>query len=207
MGFFVEIDEFCSKEDAEKIYKLLLGNSSNTRWQFMENSITPLNKVEVVAKPNRPSVNVWRKELSKGGWGNNFQFVSSTIGENKELCEVLFSSLDKALENIGLIPVEVIRLKANLVSKTNNNRVNEPHIDVEKKHYVLLYYVNDSDGDTLLYEEMFPSRPTEFTLKHSVTPKMGKAIIFDGQTYHSSSNPHETDYRCVVNMDFTASTA
>lgn len=83
---------------------------------------------------------------------------------------------------------------------------NNPHIDSKFPHLVCLYYVNDADGDTVLYEQTSENLPIEhastasFIEKQRVTPKKGRVVIFDGKYYHSSSNP-ANGRRCVINFD------
>lgn len=84
---------------------------------------------------------------------------------------------------------------------------NEPHIDSDKPHWVFLYYVNDSDGDTVLFEKLSPWNTTvvygEVSHKETqrITPKQGSCIIFDGSIYHASSSPTKNK-RCVVNFNY-----
>ena len=65
-------------------------------------------------------------------------------------------------------------------------------------HYVVLYYVLDSDGDTIIYNEQEESET--YTIKERVTPKQGRVVIFDGRFYHTAEQPrHNT--RCILNYD------
>ena len=77
--------------------------------------------------------------------------------------------------------------------------VDTPHIDIDEiKHLVALYYVCDSDGDTIIYNERVKSE--NYTIKQRVTPKQGRMVIFDGGLYHTAEQPlHST--RCVVNYN------
>lgn len=83
---------------------------------------------------------------------------------------------------------------------------NNPHVDSKFPHLVCLYYVNDADGDTVLYEQTSLTLPIEeaatatFVEKQRVTPKKGRVVIFDGKYYHSSSNP-VNGRRCIINFD------
>lgn len=83
-----------------------------------------------------------------------------------------------------------------------------PHVDVENKnHIVLLYYVIDSDGDTVLFNRKHDmvnntkdSTPLlEKDIIHSITPKQGTVLAFDGSTYHANKLPTEHQ-RCVINF-------
>ena len=51
----------------------------------------------------------------------------------------------------------------------------------------MLYYVLDSDGDTIIYNEKKDS--DNYTIKKRVTPKQGKVVLFDGQLYHTAEQP------------------
>jgi hypothetical protein len=86
-----------------------------------------------------------------------------------------------------------------------------PHVNLKKPHIVGLYYVNDSDGDTVFFNEKFdpsdtdpnsvpaiPENPTEL---HRVSPKAGRMVFFDGSIYHASTKP-QSNIRCVLTFDF-----
>ena len=82
------------------------------------------------------------------------------------------------------------------------------HIDIPFEHLVVLYYVNDTDGDTFIFDKFAdlndlnsPSiNPNEANVIKRVSPKKGRALIFDGRRYHSSSSPTK-DIRCIINFD------
>jgi hypothetical protein len=93
----------------------------------------------------------------------------------------------------------ILRCKANLMPKqlrNNENCRNPPHVDLFEPHLVVLYYVNDSDGDTFLYE-----KGTTDNIIQRISPKKGKLVIFDGDYYHSSSPPQKNTVRIVINSD------
>jgi hypothetical protein len=82
------------------------------------------------------------------------------------------------------------------------------HIDIPFEHLVVLYYVNDTDGDTFIFDKFADYKnlnsPTinadEANIIKKVSPKKGRALIFDGRRYHSSSGPTK-DIRCIINFD------
>jgi len=82
-----------------------------------------------------------------------------------------------------------------------------PHVDYDFPHLACLYYVNDSDGDTYLFDQTTADVPwgptvpsTNFTVKQTVTPKKGRMVLFDGSRYHASSIP-TIGPRCIINFD------
>ena len=83
--------------------------------------------------------------------------------------------------------------------------IDAPHVDADIDHLVVLYYVNDSDGDTVIYENKFEGydkvpRFSELKEKQRVTPKAGRVVIFNGKHWHTSCQP-EHNVRCVINYN------
>ena len=74
-----------------------------------------------------------------------------------------------------------------------------PHVDFEDEHITALYYVNDSDGDTVMFtgEESIFVRACQFR----TSPERGKMIVFDGRQLHASSSPSQ-GYRIALNVNF-----
>ena len=68
------------------------------------------------------------------------------------------------------------------------------HIDNENPHDVVLYYINDADGDTFFFDN-------NGKIIHRETPERGKMVIFDGSTYHSSSPPSK-NIRMTLNINY-----
>ena len=79
--------------------------------------------------------------------------------------------------------------------------IDKPHIDIHGKteFRVALYYVCDSDGDTVIYNEKEQSE--KYTIKQRVTPKQGRVVIFNGHLYHTAEQPTKSNTRCIVNYN------
>ena len=74
-----------------------------------------------------------------------------------------------------------------------------PHIDMnDKEHLVALYYVCDSEGDTIIYNER--KKSLNYTVKEKVTPVKGRIVLFDGSLYHTAEQPKYRS-RCVANYN------
>lgn len=134
---------------------------------------------------------------------------NSEIAHSLEDCLLtVLDSVNKKLDRlhrirIGFIPIGAVPI------------VNIPHVDVPYNHTVGLLYLNDSDGDTIVYNEKFNpygsyeiSKYYEEHLNSQVTeyrrftPEENKFIMFDGMHYHSSSTPIKTKRRIAVNFVF-----
>jgi hypothetical protein len=88
------------------------------------------------------------------------------------------------------------RIKANLRVPSNiPDSMEEIHQDkIQNNYMTLLYYVNDSDGDTEFYAD------DKKTLVSTNTPKANSAVWFDSKTWHKSSPPVTNKQRVVINF-------
>ena len=91
-----------------------------------------------------------------------------------------------------------IRSFLQLPLNIDTSEVDTPHIDLHSPHLAMVYYVVDSDGDTIIYNETKES--DTYTVQEKVTPKQGRVVIFDGKYYHTAEQP-TTDKRCIINFD------
>jgi hypothetical protein len=86
------------------------------------------------------------------------------------------------------------------------------HVDMDVNHIAIVYYINNSDGNTIFLNNKngisSESRQSnfmninmdEFEIVNSVPPKKGRAVIFNGNIYHYGEYPTTTD-RFVINFD------
>lgn len=95
-----------------------------------------------------------------------------------------------------------VRVVANLLLPTTNTIIGIPHLDADSATSdlkTILYYINDIDGHTTLFNEEYKGNPPEsLTILDTVNPKMGRAVIFDSERYHSSGTPTK-GRRMVIN--------
>jgi hypothetical protein len=85
-------------------------------------------------------------------------------------------------------------------------KVDSLHVDDSTRHLVLLYYVLDADGDTIIVDKEFINKEeknlkyNDYNIVAKVTPKKGRAVLFDGRYYHTAEQPKQ-NVRCVVNFN------
>jgi len=77
----------------------------------------------------------------------------------------------------------------------------DSHNDSDK---TLIYYITDNDGDTVFFKERWQDNDqyTKRTLDQRITPKKGKAILFDSNQYHAACFPSK-DIKSIVNLCFS----
>lgn len=86
------------------------------------------------------------------------------------------------------------------------------HIDMKMEHLVIVYYINDSDGDTVILENidgvgmdnMFNHLDgvvkEKFKPIINIKPTKGSVAVFNGNLYHYGDFPKSND-RFVINID------
>lgn len=135
---------------------------------------------------------------------------------NSEIGHILESCFMVAMDKTGISFNKLRRIRIGLIPICPINNVNPPHIDMESPHRVALWYLNESDGDTVLYNERYDLNYEKrncgsyyrevlnqnVTINRHFQPEENKMIVFDGLTYHSSSTPKETKRRIAVNYVF-----
>tara|TARA_Y100000592_G_scaffold3722_1_gene5351 strand:- start:1353 stop:1859 length:507 start_codon:yes stop_codon:yes gene_type:complete len=93
------------------------------------------------------------------------------------------------------IKKEIINFKTVIQLPLNTKKnlpYDTPHVDSDEPHTVLLYYVCDSDGETVLFKNK--------KIYKKVEPKQGRLLIFDGKTLHTAYQPTK-NIRCILNIN------
>jgi len=129
---------------------------------------------------------------------------------NKKSCEKVGLMIDAVCNKINFNIEKIKRcyacIGAFIPHKTKTNII---HVNAKVPHLVLLYYVNDSDGDTILYDKtiddipyevQYPDEYCDLNITHKVTPKKGRVLVFDGKYYHAPSSPTKS-MRCIITLD------
>ena len=120
---------------------------------------------------------------------------TDTVGTIDSVFHDLFIPLlNKACNKVDKQNISIIKGRSFLQLPINykGKKEDTPHIDIIDSHFVMLYYVCDSDGDTIIYNE-----------QKRITAKQGRVVLFDGNFYHTAEQPTD-NVRCVVNYDLTS---
>jgi hypothetical protein len=128
---------------------------------------------------------------------------------NALLVPLLFVACDKAnLKFNGLVRIRLGMFPQSPVDVPYHN----PHVDFYEPHMVGLYYVNDSDGDTVVFNETYHDVTLEQSVRYAnegrftemarIVPKKGRMVFFEGMHYHSSMHPRNHSHRVVITINF-----
>jgi hypothetical protein len=154
------------------------------------------------------------------GGGSNESFPGSVIYWNTVDSDILsiINKIEKlSIDKIQLQFVKNLRSKINKTSPLDVSYDTSKlmHIDMGGNHIVIIYYINDSDGDTVLFtnkngnsaesiKDNFNSINIDnFKLLKRVSPKKGRVLIFNGNLYHYGEYPNEGN-RFVINYNTVA---
>jgi len=131
---------------------------------------------------------------------HSFIHEGQLVSDHWKLIEPLTIEIIKALN----LPPKVASCKLNINFPVNHFADTDyyhPHFDTTDKGIVAVYYVNDSDGDTLFMEST-KGGDDEFKIIKSITPKKGSLAYFPENVLHTNKPPKATQARCVINFNF-----
>lgn len=105
----------------------------------------------------------------------------------------------------GIDTQQTLRIKANLNTVNPSypeGRYAPAHVDFDPTFDFVtgIYYVNDSDGDTIFAQPK--TREGAFVERMRYTPKKGTLVLFDGHTWHTNEPPRRHKYRSVINFNW-----
>ena len=179
-------DNFVDSDDSKELFKLVTADASR-KWHLAYRTDEPGGE---------------DKQISLDNIEESYQFVM--IPEPWDpVYQKAISIFENAIKESDIPYSKILRIKFNILPRgIDNSKYHTPHVDQDRPHKVFLYYVNDSDGDTFFFNERFGQQVDKFTIESRVSPKMGRAVFFDGNIYHASSSPIKSKMRCILNIDF-----
>jgi hypothetical protein len=134
----------------------------------------------------------------------NGEFNRSTFTPDFE--KLIYTCVDKA----GFSNMKINRVRLGLFTRTESKKVQTPHVDWDKPHKTIVYYLNQSDGDTYFYREKYDrafhqgedTNPYHKYYVSDVSPyNQNSMVSFEGHTYHSSSSPLNHNVRIAMNIN------
>ena len=104
----------------------------------------------------------------------------------------------------------IVRCRLDMTVLHSSKYTHPPHIDIRDsqrvqrgtKYLASIIYLNDTDGDTIIYDhqqEWAESYPTDMNIKTTVAPKPGRMLLFDGSYVHTGESPSEHQTRILLN--------
>ena len=195
-------DDFIEKDYQEKIKEKLLGKADQQTfpWFYIED-VTAAYDPDSKHRPGlaHPYVDLPEELTGDEEDTPEFNSVGKVLSEYHNL---FVPMLKRVGFKLGLSDIKVLQGRSFLQFPLNTDgTIDSAHIDIycNFDFIVALYYVCDSDGDTVIYNETEQSET--YTIKSSITPKQGRMVIFDGKLYHSARHPINSNTICIVNYN------
>ena len=206
-GQILVFDDFIDLEYQEQIKKQLLGAEDSFGPRFPWFYVEDVTSAYDEDSQHRPGLSHSYVDLPLELTGDENDVLEPySVGKVMSGYHDLFVPMLKRVGfKLGLRNLNVIQGRSFLQFPVNTDgTIDNPHIDIIGKvdFLVALYYVCDSDGDTVIYNETKESKT--YTIKKSITPKQGRMVIFDGSLYHAAEQPINSNTRCIVNYNLMA---
>ena len=201
-GKFWVFDDVIDKEYQERIKNTLLSHETN--W-FYNHNININSDIEP-----RPC-------FSHRYFESEYDLHTATGTRYNELersylHDMLVPMIDASCKSVEYDYKYIIQGRSflQLPLKGLSDQLDVNHVDRTENHLVILYYVKDSDGDTIIYENRYQNKfmPGYYTKDEEektielqrVSPKQGRVVIFDGAFYHTAEQPQK-DVRLIINYN------
>lgn len=197
---YLVIDDYVPKSLQDEIEETLL--SLNFPWFIFSEIWTGGNDIQSRGE----NVNI----INSPGLVHNF-VNEGIFGSNH--CHFFTYILHFLSKDFKFSVDELLRIRGRVTfpyPNVNRNTFCGPHVDYSmmNDYYSLIYYVNDSDGDTFLFDQRredssFKPDLSNLKIVDRISPKKGRLLLFNGNILHSGNCPINSNIRCIVNYDFT----
>jgi hypothetical protein len=184
------IDDVVDKETQDLIEATVFGKT--TKWTFARS---------VFDDGFNPEVN--EEQRNKLMSFTNLIYDEGEMNPNGDL-------YFKVIAGLNIKQLLQIRIQLQLPVITEIDKIHGvPHVDgyTDIPYKVGVYYVNDSDGDTVLFKQTTDdTTPVDvmngkLDIDQTLSPKKGRLIIFDSNIYHAVGKPKK-NVRSVLNYHF-----
>lgn len=179
-------DDFINSSYNTLINDMIFGNNSDFAWYYLPNISGEENPEEVdgVMFSNNQS-GLFHVAYSEGNVQSTmFNMLLPFIAQIEE-------TFNKKINNL-------LRVRIGMNLNIGISQSHYPHTDLDIPNYTLLYYIDESDGDTIFYKREEDKLVVDFKNTHT----KNQAVLFDGLTMHSSSSPVNYQKRTTININF-----
>jgi Putative 2OG-Fe(II) oxygenase len=160
-------------------------------------------------------------DVTNKNYGNNSGFTHVVYefgGVSSDWLPFIKPIIYNIEDSIGHRINKLLRIRIGFLPKTSepNHDYNTPHVDFLMSHWTACYYVNDCDGDTVLFDKTLDDvsgdmndqniinfvEKNNFEVIHRNSPKKGSLFLFNGKIFHSSTKPKNSERRLVITINY-----
>lgn len=166
--FYRVIDDVIS----DKYSMFLFDELTKIDWKFIPN-------LSYGNSNNYDSAGFSKLLFLKKEFDNNEDRKTTITSEYNYVIPMILEAFDKF--DLKCDISNVFRSRARLTLNREKSKEEEIHVDYKFPHLVLLYYINTTDGDTVLYDN-------NNMIIEKISPRRKRCVLFDGSIRHSSSS-------------------
>jgi len=140
---------------------------------------------------------------------NDFQDVGVFAnGPSEDGYPIAHEICEKFCSQNGIKMGKILRTRINFTFKNEDPRPLPIHVDMlgqYPKSLSFVYYINDSDGPTKIYDVKFDGKEhpyEEFSVIQDVHPIGGSALLMNSDIFHTWCYPKKSNFRVSVNVNF-----
>jgi hypothetical protein len=182
MKDLIVLDNAISKELQDFIEDNLTKSYFGFPWLFVDNITSPTIPDKL-------------KHIGSIGFAHPMMQDDRVISNKLEIVYPIVEEITNHLQ-IEFKTLSNARAFMHVPHQPKNREYDFVHIDMIHPHTVILYYVNRKYKENDDFDEI---NLIKLPVRKKVTPKKGRAVIFDGMMYHASSPPSDK-IRCIVNF-------
>jgi len=197
------VDDFLDHSYAQHLREVVI----DTKWNFNPNITLP--------------------EAPVDPWSFGFTHTLHNLIDRKFITEVeggllWLPLILKVCSDFRLSKNQLLRARLDMTTRVPGKKVHPIHVDYQSTKCISgIYYLDNSDGDTLIFEEKFDKYPEKdkegrinltapaienppenVKVKEMITPKRNRLVLFDGAYWHTGMSPMEHDNRTLLNFVF-----
>jgi hypothetical protein len=131
-----------------------------------------------------------------------------------EIHNCLFGFYGKILEATESTNIDRVRFE--MTTNSVEKKIHFPHIDLDYRHIASVFYMTNSESETVIYDHKVPSYGAvnfselysqeeyyNFPIKQLVKPRENRILIFEGSYLHTSYSPNLEKSRVILNVNVT----
>ena len=188
-GLITESKSFLSDEEIHEIKQTILGD--NFAWYYQPSSTS-------TKFPFFSHVLIRRYDHIKGEPEFSSYIAPYILNIFKRFVDEHSIKVDK-----------VTRASLNLTYYHGKYENGDPHVDHDFPHKIFMLYLNDTSGDTLIFDKVYDGKKyaldvtKKLDVLKRIKPEYGKAVCWDGKYYHAAAFCKPMQRRIVAVITFT----
>lgn len=175
-----------------EFYQKNIENVFNTLPWYFDNNTSGIDPIPTFGLPNPINKN------DQSGFSHIMFDEGKSVSNYFYLIEPMIYRIMEFIKD----GVDLIRVRGGMTTSSGEYSVINGHVDYYIPNTTALYYVNESDGDTIFYKEKYlGEEQKELNFLKSISPKKGSLVLFDGLRYHSTTKPKKSSSRMTININ------